>query len=105
MIGKVREHFYWPQDVRQWIRTCPSCATRKSPPQRNCATPQTVASGFPMQFVAVDILGPLSESTAGNSYNLMAGDYFTKWIEAYAIPNQEAVTVAQKLVDQMFCHF
>ena len=28
--GKVREHFYWPgiqQDVTQWIRTCPTCAT------------------------------------------------------------------------------
>ena len=35
----------------------------------------------------------------------MVGDYFTKWIEAYAIPNQEAVTVARKLVDQMFCRF
>ena len=39
-IGNVRECFYWPgiqQDVRQWIRTCPACATRKSPPQRNRA--------------------------------------------------------------------
>ena len=26
-------------------------------------------------------------------------------MEAYAIPNQEAVTVARKLVDQMFCRF
>ena len=58
-----------------------------------------------MQVVAVDILGPLPESTTDNSYILVAGDYFTKWIEAYAIPNPEAVTVAQKLVDQMFCHF
>ena len=33
----------------------------------------------------------------------MAGDYFTKWIEAYAIPNQEAITIAQKLLDEMFC--
>ena len=58
-----------------------------------------------MQVVAVDILGPFPESTTDNLYILVAGDYFTKWIEAYAIPNQEAVTVAQKLVDQMFCHF
>lgn len=58
-----------------------------------------------MQVVAVDILGPLPESTAGNSYILVAGDYFTKWLEAYAIPNQEAVTVARKLVNQMFCRF
>ena len=105
MIGKVWELFYWAriqQDVRQWIRTCPACATRKSHPQQNRAPLQTVA---PMQVVAVDILGPLPESTTGNSYILVAGDYFTKWIEAYAIPNQEAVMVALKLGDQMFCCF
>ena len=28
-----------------------------------------------------------------------------KWVEAYAIPNQEAVTVATKLVDEFFCRF
>ena len=54
-----------------------------------------------MQVFAVDTIGPLPESTAGNSYILVAGDYFTKWMEAYALPNQEAVTVARKLVDQV----
>eukprot|EP00731_Ephydatia_muelleri_P031756 Em0023g263a len=34
-----------------------------------------------------------------------AGDYFTKWVEAYAIPNQEAGTVAKKLVDELFYRF
>ena len=58
-----------------------------------------------MQVVAVDILGPFPEITAGNIYVLVAGDYFTKWTEAYAIPNQEAITIARKLVNQMFCRF
>ena len=44
-------------------------------------------------------------SEAGNSYILVAGDYFTKWMEAYPMPNQEAATVAKKLVDDMFCRF
>ena len=58
-----------------------------------------------MQIVAVDILGPLPESEAGNSYILVSGDYFTKWIEAYAISNQETTTIAKKLMDEMFCRF
>ena len=35
-------------------------------------------------------------------YILVAGDIFTRWMEAYDIPNQEAVTVVQKVVDELF---
>ena len=34
-----------------------------------------------------------------------ASDYFTRWVEAYGIPNQEAITVADKVVGEMFCRF
>ena len=58
--------------------------------------------GSPMQMEAVDILGTLPATSSGNKYVQVAGDYFTKWMEAYTIPNQEAVTVAKKLLDEMF---
>ncbi|UYV74279.1 K02A2.6-like [Cordylochernes scorpioides] len=41
----------------------------------------------------------------GNKYLLVAMDYFTKWPEVYAIPNQEAATVARVLVDNLICRF
>ena len=34
----------------------------------------------------------------GNRYTMVVGDYFTKWVEAYAIPNQEVTTEAKQLV-------
>lgn len=46
-------------------------------PQRNGAPLQTIKAGYPMQVVAVDIMGPLPESKFGNNYILVAGDYFT----------------------------
>ena len=107
-VAKIRERFYWPgmyRDVEQWVSTCHSCATRKTAPQHNHRPLQTIKVGYPLQLVSVNILGPLPESSTGNSYILVAADHFTKWMEAYAIPNQEAITVAKKLVDQMFCRF
>ena len=50
-----------------------------------------------MQIIATDILGSLPLTCNGNSYLIVATDYFTHWVEAYPIPNQEVVTVANKL--------
>ena len=66
----------------------------------------TIPAGYPMQVVAVDILSPLPEMPTGNKYILVAAGYFTRWTEAYGIPNQEATTVATKLVEEeTFLHF
>jgi len=40
-----------------------------------------------MERVAIDVLGPLPETNQGNKYILIAMDYFSKWPEAYALPN------------------
>jgi len=58
-----------------------------------------------MQVIAVDIMGLLPESCNKNSYVLVVGDYFTCWMKAFAIHDQEATTVAQKLVDDVFCQY
>ena len=108
MSFRLKERFYWPgsmEAAREWCKTCASCATRKTSAPKNRAALQTVQAGSPMQIVAVDIMGPLPETKDGNRYVLVASDYFTRWVEVYAIPNQEAVTVAEKLVNEMFCRF
>ena len=58
-----------------------------------------------MQMIATDILGPLPLIDNGNSYLIVVTDYFTRWVEAYPIPNQEAVTVANQLTKEFFFRF
>ena len=108
VLEKLKERFYWPghvRDVKNWCQSCSACAQRKHPTARNKAKLQTVQEGYPMQMVATDILGPFPESESGNLYILVATDYFTRWAEAYPIPNQEATTVAKKLTNEMFLRF
>ena len=59
--------------------------------------------GCPLERVALDILGPLSRSSRGNRYILVVADYFTRWTEAYPIPNQEATTVARRFIVEFVC--
>jgi hypothetical protein len=54
--------------------------------------------------IAIEVAGPFPRRDQGNRYPLIALDYFTKWPEAYAIPKQEALIVAEALVTH-FCRF
>jgi hypothetical protein len=107
-IYKVRQRFYWcgfQADVRSWCRACNICGARRTPSRKAKAALQQHIIGAPMERMALDLVGPLPESTQGNRYILVIGDYFTKWVEAFALPNQEAVTVATKLVEEVICRF
>ena len=59
---------------------------------------------MPLEKVAIDILGPLPMTDNGNQYILVFGDYYTKWTEAYALPDQTAQRVADCVMD-FICHF
>ena len=102
-LSRVKEQFYWPghsEDVKLWCKNCPDCAARKTPAPKLKAPLQKFECGHPMQIVATDIVGPFPESEQGNTYVLVASDYFARWVEASTIPNQEATTVANKLVEE-----
>jgi hypothetical protein len=107
-LSKVRQSYYWPgmqNDVRNYISGCEQCAKRKGPQQTKKAPMQVTRSGYPMERIAVDILGELPETPNGNKYILVVSDYFTKWTESYPMPNMEASTVAQLIVEQLVCRF
>ena len=63
----------------------------------------SLVTSRPRSPIAMDILGPLSITPRGNRYVLVISDYFTKWTESYAIPDQAATTVAEKVVSEYVC--
>lgn len=107
-VRRLRRRFYWPgcrQDVEIHVHCCDDCTAQKGPSQRSHAPLQQYLVGAPMERIGVDILGPFPVTDAGNRYVLVAMDYFSKWPEAYAVPDQSAVTTARTLVDEMFTRF
>ena len=107
-LSKIRQSYYWPglqNDVKAYVGGCDICARRKEPLKTKRAPMEIVRSGFPMERLAIDILGELPITERGNRYILVIGDYFTKWTECHAMPNMEASTVASILVEQVVSRF
>ncbi|CAC5414321.1 unnamed protein product [Mytilus coruscus] len=95
-LGKIRLRFYWPgqqdDDVRRYVADCDKCTRR--------------CSGRGSQKrIATDILGELPETENNNKYIVVISDYFTKWTEAFPMPNMEARTVAKILVEEVVARF
>uniref|UniRef100_A0A8K9XW62 Gypsy retrotransposon integrase-like protein 1 n=1 Tax=Oncorhynchus mykiss TaxID=8022 RepID=A0A8K9XW62_ONCMY len=107
-LRRHRQGFYWGQqkrDVEDFCRRCDNCTTRKGPPGHSHAQLQQFPVEFPMERVGVDIVGPFSTTDSGNRWVLTAMDYFPKWPEPYALPDQEAETIVDALTAGMFSRF
>ena len=70
--------------------------------QRRCGDLQNMKTGYFLEVIAMDIVGPLQ---SGNMYIFVVSDYFTRWVEAFSIPSQDAVTVANCIFDSVFCRW
>eukprot|EP00064_Thunnus_orientalis_P011661 superscaffoldBa00001704_g11692 len=78
---------------------------RKGPTDRFHALLQQLPAGCPMERVGIDVLGPFPHTEGGNRYILTAMDYFTKWLKAFCLPDQEAETIVAEMVEGMYSRF
>ncbi|GFT53232.1 retrovirus-related Pol polyprotein from transposon 412 [Trichonephila clavipes] len=107
-LHRVRERFFWGKvraDVEQWCKSCDACSARKGPKIRSRGKLHRYNVGAPFERIAFDILGPLPRTASGNKYLLVVMDYFTKWPEVYPIPDQEAPTVAEAVVQHWISRY
>ena len=107
-VEKVRQRFFWSglrEDVESWCRNCEVCCRRNNPRVTPRAPLVTSKVGYPGERVAMDIVGPFPKSDNGNKYILVVSDYFTRWTEAFPIPNQEALTFARVFVNEYVCRY
>jgi len=106
-LHKVKQHFVWPgmtKDLQNYCRACHICATKKKGTKQR-ASMRRYDTGLPMEEICIDLAGAFPESELGNKHVLVVVDSFTKWMEAYPIPDQFAETVADALVKNFVSRF
>jgi transposase InsO family protein len=103
---QVQRRAYWKSwriDTRRFVQQCPQCATFRSGKAPKQGPLQDMQVGSPFERMGIDLTGPWPKSN-NKVYILTCIDHYTKWADAIALPNKEAVTVAKALVDVVFCH-
>ena len=101
---RILQCFYWPslfRDVANYCRSCPEC--QKCSTKRVSRAPliPLPAVEEPFRRIAMDIVGPLPRSRAGNQYILVICDYATRYPEAVPMRCTDAQHVAEELVKRL----
>ncbi|GJS50537.1 reverse transcriptase domain-containing protein [Tanacetum coccineum] len=98
--------FYWPtiyKDAHELVKNCDSCQRQGKISQRD-EMPQNVIQVCEIFDVwGIDFMGPFP-SSRGNKYILVAVDYLSKWVEAKALPTNDARVVV-KFLKSLFARF
>lgn len=105
-IAKVRQRFYLvgiKQDVSKFCQGCIQCQSSNPSTSTPKAPMKQCIVGAPIERVY--LVGPPYKTPRGKSYILVIANYFTRWTEAFALPNIEARTVAKVFVFEFVCRF
>nr|GFB13104.1 reverse transcriptase domain-containing protein [Tanacetum cinerariifolium] len=98
--------FYWPsiyKDAFELVKRCDSCQRQGKVSQKE-EMPQNFIQIYEIFDVwGIDFMGPFP-SSKGNKYILVAVDYLSKWVEAKALPTNDARVVV-KFLKSLFSWF
>ncbi|GJW79873.1 reverse transcriptase domain-containing protein [Tanacetum coccineum] len=98
--------FFWPtiyQDAHTMIKSCDTCQRQGKISQRDEMPQNAIQVCEIFDVWGIDFMGPFP-SSHGNKYILVAVDYLSKWVEAKALPTNDARVVV-KFLKSLFARF
>ncbi|GJS89914.1 reverse transcriptase domain-containing protein [Tanacetum coccineum] len=98
--------FYWPtiyRDAHDLVKSCDSCQRHGKISQKDEMPQNAIQVCEIFDVWGIDFMGPFP-SSRGNKYILVAVDYLSKWVEAKALPTNDAQVVV-KILKSLFARF
>nr|GEY84095.1 reverse transcriptase domain-containing protein [Tanacetum cinerariifolium] len=98
--------FFWPtiyKDAHEFVKNCDSCQRQGKISQRDEMPQNSIQVCEIFDVWCIDFMGPFP-SLRGNKYILVAVDYLSKWVEAKALPTNDA-RVVWKFLKSLFARF
>nr|GEY79648.1 DNA-directed DNA polymerase [Tanacetum cinerariifolium] len=98
--------FYWPtiyKDAFELVKNCDSCQRQEKISQKDEMPQNAIQVCEIFDVWGIDFMGPFSNSK-GNKYILVDVDYLSKWVEAKALPTNDAAVVV-KFLKSLFSKF
>ena len=103
-IVKIRNRHDWPGmdgSLRDYIRTCIKCQTRKEPRYKPAGYLQSIITEKPFQNIGIDVLGPFPISRRKNRFIIVVVDYLTKWAITIALPDSKTQQIVDFIVENI----
>ncbi|GJT42636.1 reverse transcriptase domain-containing protein [Tanacetum coccineum] len=98
--------FYWPtiyKDAHNFVTRCDICQRQGKISQHDEMPQNSIQVCEIFDIWGIDFMGPFP-SSRGNKYILVAVDYLSKWVEAKALPTNDARVVC-KFLKTLFSRF
>jgi len=80
------------RSIAEYIKECDACQRRKGGGEYTAPLGEVEEPTAPFQITSMDITGPYSLTPRRNRYILTFIDHYTKYVEAFPIPDQSAQT-------------
>ena len=101
-------HVYRPsmrRDVFKYVQSCNLCQQFRHKNTPTSAPMQMHVVSKPWHTIGVDIMGPFPETFRRKKYLLVIVDYFTRWVELFALRQTTAMDIVPILVNEIVCRY